>query len=80
MKAALKRIKTLARTTAPYLLIELVLPGGTVLSILYWLSRRTQDKTQTIAATDDKPAIFADLIYALRRLLRIESAERPLLR
>jgi hypothetical protein len=29
-----------ARTASPYLLIELILPGGTVIALLLWLYRR----------------------------------------
>ena len=79
MKAALTRIKMLARTTAPYFFIELILPGGTLLSILLWLVRRAQSPALTKPTTEDEPAILDDLACALRRLLRIESAERRLL-
>jgi hypothetical protein len=29
-----------ARTASPYLLIELILPGGTLIALLLWLYRR----------------------------------------
>jgi len=34
---------------APYLAIELVLPGGTVIAILCWLYRRRRSATRSVA-------------------------------
>ena len=40
MKLALDRLGRIARTMGPYLLIELVLPGGTLVAFLLWLTQR----------------------------------------
>lgn len=40
MTHSLKAVWTLLKGLAPYALIELILPGGTVLAIILWLYRR----------------------------------------
>jgi hypothetical protein len=46
--AVVKRLKNLA----PYALIELVLPGGSIMALLLWLYRR-QKKIPAFAAHDE---------------------------
>jgi hypothetical protein len=36
----MKRVLQSARDLSPYLLIELLLPGGTVVALLLWIFRR----------------------------------------
>ena len=76
MKAALKRIEKLARETAPYLLIVLVMPGGIVFAIFYWLSRRQQNN-RAMGITEHR-WILDDVVGPVRRLLRIDSTEHRL--
>jgi hypothetical protein len=41
----MKRLKWLsrsARSVAPYLLVEMLLPGGTLVALLLWLSQRAR--------------------------------------
>jgi hypothetical protein len=35
-----KKLLTGARSASPYLLVELILPGGTLLALLLWIWRR----------------------------------------
>jgi hypothetical protein len=39
MKAALARFMPNVRSFGPYLLVELLLPGGTLIALLLWLSQ-----------------------------------------
>jgi hypothetical protein len=36
----MKHVIEAARTASPYLLIELILPGGTLIALALWLYRR----------------------------------------
>jgi hypothetical protein len=36
----LKRVLALLRSAGPYAAIEILLPGGTLIAVLLWLSRR----------------------------------------
>jgi hypothetical protein len=49
--AAMERLKTLA----PYALIELILPGGSVMALLLWLYRRRKDGLGYETVTDPEP-------------------------
>jgi hypothetical protein len=40
----MKRILSGARSASPYLLVELLLPGGTLIALLMWLYYRRRDK------------------------------------
>ncbi len=49
----LRAVALLARALAPYALLELVMPGGTLLALLLYLyRRRTQRATDSRAAVD----------------------------
>ena len=39
-----------ARALGPYLLVELVLPGGTLIAALMWLAQQWREKRQTADA------------------------------
>jgi hypothetical protein len=39
MMDAVKRLLAGARSASPYLLVELLLPGGTLIALLMWLFR-----------------------------------------
>lgn len=38
----LKRLSRSARSLAPYLLVEMLLPGGTLVALLLWLSQHAR--------------------------------------
>jgi hypothetical protein len=38
----MKRLLEGARSASPYLLVELLLPGGTLIALLMWLYRRRE--------------------------------------
>jgi hypothetical protein len=40
--AGVKRLLTGARSASPYLLVELLLPGGTLIALLLWIWRLRQ--------------------------------------
>jgi hypothetical protein len=42
-----KRISQTTQSLGPYLLIELLLPGGTLIALLLWLCQRLQSRLQT---------------------------------
>ena len=44
MKALAMKLLAAGRTFGPYLAIELVLPGGSLLALLLWLYRLSQAK------------------------------------
>ena len=58
-----------ARSLGPYLLVELLLPGGTLIAILLWLSRRARGQSRLSALA--KPV--AGSVAALR----VMPAARP---
>ena len=43
------------RSVGPYLLIELVLPGGTLFALALWLSQRFGKRKETAPGTPAKP-------------------------
>ena len=45
-----KRICATLQKLGPYVLIELVLPGGTLIAFLLWLYQRQQSRMQTFPA------------------------------
>jgi hypothetical protein len=53
------RMLVLLRSLGPYAAIELVLPGGTVLALLYWWYRRRMTRTRTRPYVDVRPSIEA---------------------
>ncbi len=42
MQPLAKKLITVGRTIGPYLAIELVMPGGSLLALLLWLYRMSQ--------------------------------------
>jgi hypothetical protein len=48
MDTTLKSIVKWIRAVGPYLLIELVMPGGTLLAILYWLSSHRRGRSEAL--------------------------------
>jgi hypothetical protein len=40
--AGMKQLMQIARQASPYLMIELLLPGGTLLALLLWFYRRAR--------------------------------------
>src|SRR5581483_3705658 len=72
MKAALTWIARKARLIGPYVLIELLLPGGTLLAIFLWLSRyrRRPAFNQSGGKTHDS-AHRGDVIGYIRGLFRL---------
>ena len=59
---SLAAVRTLVRRTGPYLAIELVLPGGTLLALLLFLYQRRQ------AGANGPSSLRAGLLPAWRRL------------
>jgi hypothetical protein len=51
VQTAIHRLFNAARNAGPYVLIELLLPGGTLIAILLWLARRARrpSRTSTLA-------------------------------
>ncbi|HZM44235.1 MAG TPA: hypothetical protein VFC14_05335 [Burkholderiales bacterium] len=43
MLARVKEMLPAVRALGPYLLVELVLPGGTLIALLMWLSQRLRN-------------------------------------
>jgi hypothetical protein len=41
----MKKLLTGARSASPYLLVELLLPGGTLIALLMWLWRSKRSST-----------------------------------
>ena len=59
----LKRALALLRSIGPYAAIEILLPGGTLIALLLWLSR--QGAFRTIADRGQRPAASAHVCLSL---------------
>jgi hypothetical protein len=66
----MKRVLQGARELSPYLLIELLLPGGTFIALLLWLFRR-----RTSAATAHEPVSNVTAAAGIEILRMPESAK-----
>jgi hypothetical protein len=40
------RVKAILRSLGPYVTLELIVPGGTMIALLLWLFRRSQTPTR----------------------------------
>jgi hypothetical protein len=57
---ALKNVFSKLRAAGPYLVVELLLPGGTLIALLLWLSQgMTRTGTLTVHLPVDAPAVVA---------------------
>jgi len=45
--ARMKKLITGARGASPYLLVELLLPGGTLIALLMWILRRAYSSSES---------------------------------
>ena len=63
----------LAYQAAPYLAIELLMPGGSVIALLTWLYRRKRKAALALRAHDVRLARSKD-----QRYRQLESDHRPL--
>jgi hypothetical protein len=59
----LKRAFALLRSVGPYALIEILLPGGTLIALLLWLSR--QGAFRTIVDRGQRPVASAHVCLSL---------------
>jgi len=50
MKSIANKLLAAGRTFGPYLAIELVMPGGSLLALLLWLYRMSAARTSTLQA------------------------------
>ena len=58
MKPLAKKLIAVGRTVGPYLALELVMPGGTLLAVLLWLYRMSRTRSSSFpvrpqAVTDE---------------------------
>jgi hypothetical protein len=56
LRAYMTAVVAKLRTVAPYALIELILPGGSVMALLLWLYRR--QRKMTVFATHEIVALL----------------------
>jgi hypothetical protein len=59
---ALKKLLPKLRSLGPYVFIELLLPGGTLIALLLWLSQgMTRTGALTVQPPVDVPAVIAQV-------------------
>ena len=60
---ALKNLLSKLRAAGPYLFVELLLPGGTLIALLLWLSQgMSRTGTLTVDVPVDVPAVVARVV------------------
>jgi hypothetical protein len=55
----MKQLMHIARQASPYLLVELLLPGGTLVALILWLYRRQRRGMENRTASVSMPGLMS---------------------